>query len=116
MQRFGETHTKAIYSLYALFKKAIRIVNNAGYLEHTNPLFLKSHAMKFMDLINYKTALIMFRARNNTLPGNLQKLFCDRDGRCGLRGELDFRTQYARLTLKRMCISVRGVKLWNGLP
>ena len=29
-----------------------------------NILFLKSHALKVMDLVKFKTAIIMFKARN----------------------------------------------------
>ena len=36
-------------------------------------LFSQLHAMKLMDLFEYKTALIMFRARTKLSPGNIQK-------------------------------------------
>jgi len=35
-------------------KKEIRIVNNVGYREHTNALFLKSRTLKFRDLVEHK--------------------------------------------------------------
>ena len=31
--------------------------------------------MKFYDLIEYKTAIIMYKAKNEVLPENIQKLF-----------------------------------------
>ena len=71
--------------------------------------------MKLMDLVEYKIALIMFTARNRLLPGNIQKMFGDREGGYNLRRELNFKVHFAGSTLKRMCISVCGVSLWNGL-
>lgn len=43
-------------------------MNKAGYYDHTNPLFLKSHVMKFNDLVSYKIMQTMFRAKAKSLP------------------------------------------------
>lgn len=45
------------------------------------PLFLKSNTLKLLDTVELKTAQIVYKARNNLLPGNLQKLFKEREGR-----------------------------------
>lgn len=97
-------------------KKAIRTVHNVGYTHHTNKLFFKSSTLKLLDIVELKTAQIAYKARNNLLPGNLQKLFKEREGRYEYRHKLNFQQPKARTTLKSMCISVKGVKLWNGLP
>ena len=52
-----------------------RIVCRGKHLDHTNPMFYKMHALKSFDLINLKTAVVMYKAYNNILPVNLQKLF-----------------------------------------
>lgn len=49
-------------------RRAIRTTNRAGYREHTNPLFIKSYTLKCMDLVKFKTAQIMYEARNDLLP------------------------------------------------
>ena len=54
-------------------KRSIRIINKAGYYDRTNLLFLHSRTMKFNDLVDYQVAQIMFKARNQLLPGNIQK-------------------------------------------
>ena len=51
----------------------MRIVNNVGFREHTNKLFLKTHALKFMVLEEFKTAQIMYKARSNFLSGNRER-------------------------------------------
>lgn len=84
---WGNTHKTNLQPLCTLQKRAIRIINNIGYLEHTNLLFLKTHTLKFTDLVKFKTAQIMYKARNNLLPRNIQKLFMERQGGYNLRGE-----------------------------
>ncbi len=112
---WGNTNMTTLQTLCTVRKRAIRIVNKAGYLDHTTPLFLKSKTLKFMDLVNMKTAVV-FKARNNLLPDNIQHFFRDRDGPYLLRGTLNLKQINARTTLKTQCISVCSVKLWNGLP
>lgn len=52
-----------------------RTINNAGYTDHTNPLFFKSNTLKFMYLVKFKTAQIMFKARNTLLLNHIQGVF-----------------------------------------
>ena len=113
---WGNTYKSNLQPINIMQKKAIRIVNNVGYYEHTNALFLKLKTLKFFDLVDLKTAQIIYKARHNMLPSNIQNRFRDRDGRYELRGELNFKEIGASTTRRSMCISVRGVKLWNGLP
>lgn len=114
---WGNCYKTNLLPLISLQKKAIRIVHKRKYNDHTNPLFLKSSDLKLLDLVNYKTAQIMFRASKKSLPSNIQKLFNDRDAHHthNLRGSNKLYQPKVRTTLKSMCISVRGVLLWNGL-
>ena len=74
MWRYGVTLTKASYIHYAYCKKrGIRIINNVEFHEHTNSLFLKSNALKFMDLVEFNTVQIMYKSGNNLLPNNTKK-------------------------------------------
>ncbi len=112
---WGNTYKSSIHAIIILQKRAIRIIHNAEYRDHTNILFLNANLLKFMDIIEYKIALIMYKARNNQLPGNIQVMFSEREGGYNLRGELNLKTRSARTTLKSFCISVCGVKLWNSI-
>ena len=73
-----------------------------------------SGLLKIMDLIELRTLLVMHRAKSGVLPEPLQKLFElsseDKDHRI----PYDFKHRFARTTLKQMCVSVAGVKLWNS--
>ena len=61
-QKFGETPIRVPLERSAHHKKALRIIHNVGYLEHTNELFLQSQILKFMDLIKFKTVQMAFKA------------------------------------------------------
>ncbi len=71
--------------------------------------------MKFIDLVKFKTAQVVFKARNKLLPGNVQKMFPHSEGGYSLRKEFNFKKINIRTILRSMCISVCGVRLWNGL-
>ena len=68
-----------------------------------------------MDMVNFKTAQIIFKARNNLLPGNIQKMFFNREGDYNLRGEHKLKQLRITTTRKSQCITICGVNLWNGL-
>ncbi|KAK0146590.1 putative RNA-directed DNA polymerase from transposon BS [Merluccius polli] len=104
---WGNTYRNNLQPINIMQKKAIRMVNNAGYHDHTNRLFLNLNTLKFFDLVDFKTAQIIYKARHNMLPGNIQKRFKDRDGRYDLRGELNLKQPSISTTLKSFCISVR---------
>ena len=112
---WGNTYKSSLHAITILQKRAIRIIHNVGYRDHTNSLFLNSNLLKFMDIIEYKTAIIMYKARNKQLPANIQVLFSDREGGYNLRGELKLKTAFARIKVKSFCISVCGVQLWNNM-
>jgi len=67
-------------------KRAIRMIHGAGYRDHTNVLFLKSKTLKFTHLVYVQTAQMMYKAKNNLHPGNIQQLFFNREGRYNIRG------------------------------
>uniref|UniRef100_A0A3Q3IAB9 Reverse transcriptase domain-containing protein n=1 Tax=Monopterus albus TaxID=43700 RepID=A0A3Q3IAB9_MONAL len=115
VENWGNTYKSSLQPLYILQKRAIRSVHKMGYRDHTNGAFIQSKLLKFFDLVGYKTAVFMYKARNNLLPGGIQKLFNEREGGYNLRGQLNLKIHAIRTTKKRFCISISGVKLWNNL-
>ena len=99
-------------------KKALRIINNAGFYDHTNELFMQCILLKFAEIVKLKTACVMFKAYHNKLPSNVQHYF--EVGACanvyGTRQKDKFKTNFVRTNLKSNCVSVVGVKIWNSLP
>lgn len=111
---WGNTYKTTLKTICTMQKKAMRIVCNVGYYVHTNYLFLKLQTLKFKDIVDLKTTQIMYKAKNKVLPNNIQKWFKERDSRYNLRRRGNLSQSMARTTLKSMCISVNGVRLWNN--
>lgn len=59
----------------------------------------------------------MYRASKNSLPNNIQNLFKVRDAHhnYNLRGTNQLYQPNVRTELKSMCISRKGITLWNKL-
>ena len=97
----------------------MRNLDRAGYRDNTEPIFFKFKCLKFCDIVKLKTLLIMYKAKKNVLPPNLQTLFqetsavhnhCTRSS-----GNGNFDISYCRTKLRSMTISIVGVKLWNSI-
>lgn len=86
-----------------------------GYYSHTNILFLQSKLLKLIDLVEFSTAQLLYKANKGILPENIQKLFTHKEGGYNLRGCSNFKRQIVRTTRKSLCVSVCGVKLWNRM-
>ena len=99
--------------------KAIRIVCDVGYRDHTNKLFCSLKYLKCID-VEFKCVLLMYKVStgNNVRPRQLQKhsnelgilhIYCTRSS-----GKGDFHcVYYARTILKSRCLNVLGVKMRN---
>ena len=70
---WGSTHTNYINKITILQKKAIRIISNAQYNDHTNPLFKKHEILKLSDIHNHKLGKYMYQLVKNILPDPLKK-------------------------------------------
>ena len=97
-------------------KWALRVICNSKYREHTTPLFAECKLLKFEDIVELKVLILMYNANKQELPCNIQKLFTkDKSLHYRTRQLGKFNHKYARTELKRKCVSIYGVKIWNGL-
>ena len=112
---WGNTYATNLNCLVLLQKKVVRLICRAKRLDHTSCLFSKLRILKVPDIVEIRTALIMYKANNILLPVNIQKLFTLYKSVYVTRQSPTFKQNYAHTNLKRMCISVKGVILWNSL-
>lgn len=76
-----------------LQKRAIRIVSmRSAFVNITSPLFSQSETLKFMDLVEFKTVPVTYKAKNDLLLDSIQNLSSERENGYDLRGELQFKT------------------------
>ena len=116
VEAWGNTYINSVKPIYLLQKKVIRIMHGVSYNDHTNDLFYNSKVVKLYDLVKFKTACIMYRAKNQLLPNNIQKLFNEKSHiGYDLRDSRHFSTKYCRTTKKSMCVSIKGVSVWNSI-
>ena len=116
---WGNNYMSRLGNLVKLQKRAMRIIDSSDYRAHTNPIFIKYKRLKMVDIINLKTLVIVYKAKHNLLPANLQRLFHSVNDshkyltRSSTRG--NFSKNYVRSALKSRCITFKGVQLWNDL-
>ncbi len=72
---WGNTYQSNIKCISLLQKKMIRIISGCNRTEKTGVLFYNLKLLKVKDVINYKTAIIMYKASKRLLPKNIQKFF-----------------------------------------
>ena len=115
---WGNTYRSTLDFLFLLQKKVLRTVVKADFLSHTKPIFYDLQTLNIYDIIELKTAVVMFKAYHNLLPHSTQMYFKLNVNvhKYNTRQEEQFVTNYRRTTLKSMCLSNIGVKLWNNVP
>ena len=115
---WGRSFDKYITHITIIQKKAVRLICKCQYKDHTSPLFKKLKILKFSDLVNYKTGMLMYKAKYESLPSNIQQLFTNKQESLyySTRQKHKFAVKYARTSIKSKCLSVYGVKLWNKVP
>lgn len=70
----------ALNKTMILQKRAIRIIHNAPFNFHTEPLFKASGILKIFDLYEYETLIFMYKYWHNKLPLSFNELFiCNKD-------------------------------------
>lgn len=89
----------------------MRIINKVGFREPTTCLFIQSTVLTFHDMVRLRIVKIMSRIVNKHI---LVVLFRLREGKYH-SSMLMFLIRKARTNVKYRCVSVLGVKLWNGI-
>ena len=66
LEVWGRTYLSNVNPIYVMHKKAIIIILNAHYNEHTDNYFTELNALKLFDLLKYKTGFSMYKANKNS--------------------------------------------------
>ncbi len=100
---WGKTYLSDIKPLFVLQKRAVRIIHDVDFREHTDGMFIKSGLLKLKELIELQTLLW---GKMQNIAWQLTEVVCvseDEDH----RQKLSFKHQFVRTHLKQ--ISVVGV-------
>ena len=115
---WANTYKSRLKSISIIQKRAIRLICNVSSRTHTTDLFKKLKILKFVDLVEYKCGILMFKAYYNKLPTNLQKMFNlgNQTSNYKTRQQNKFLVKFKRTNIMAHCTSSIGVKVWNRLP
>ena len=105
---YASTYESHLNKLYLLQKRAIRIMNNASFQAHTDPLFFSNGILKIQDIHKLNIGLYMYQ--HNSSAHFL------RPHDYATRGHDDPLSSYARLRLTQNSISVVGPNIWREIP
>ena len=105
---YSGTYSTHLNRLLLLQKRAIRIINNAPFLAHTDPLFLSSGILKIYDLYKLNVGAYMF--------DHWQSGGFNRTHQYNTRNRDDLLPNRPRLTVARNSLSVAGPNIWNTIP
>ena len=116
LEIWGNTYKSNTLCIFILQKKVLRIIIGANRYDHTNCIFYNLRILKLYDLVKLRTSVIMYQARNNTLPVSIQHIFTRYEGKLlNTRQQIDFVDTFARTNVRAMSMRIVGVKLWNAL-
>jgi hypothetical protein len=112
---WGNTYNSSLSKIIITQKKAVRLICRSDKFTRSNPLFGKLNLLKFRDLVEFKTLLVMHKAFYETLPLNNQRYFNKRVSVYSSKRRNKFAIRKHRTNSKSFSMSITGVKLWNSL-
>jgi hypothetical protein len=107
-----------VQKIFLAQKKAIRIICNKKYREHTNPLFTTLQILPYPKLLNYSKLLFMHSVVYKYCPpsfGDVWRTNTERQAGTNLRNSDQFTLPAPRIELFRKSPLYSLPALWNGL-
>ena len=105
---WGGTFSTHLEPLFRLQKRAIRVINKVGYLEHTNPLFFENKILKLYDIHKLQLAIYVYKLDSRDIYLRTHDHHT--------RNRTDLVPSYARLTSTQKSVSFSAISFWNTLP
>lgn len=114
---WGHTHKKHLKPIITQQKKAIRLIENAAYNEHTNPLFINNKIIKLPEIIELHILKFMHRIINKIAPQQILTLFPQRPRNTHIESRnLDIHIPLFRKSSSQNSIFYQGPKQLTTLP
>jgi len=98
-----------IDKLVLLQKRALRVITNSSYREHTNPLFIRTRILKLEDLYKFELCIYMYK---RCALGEIVRAGHSYD----TRKREDAIPVFQRLSLSQNSLSYAAPRAWNALP
>ena len=82
LEIWGNTYKSNTLCIFILQKKVLRIIIGENRYDHTNGIFYNLRILKLYDLVKLRTSVIMYQARNSTLPVSIQHILLGMKTNC----------------------------------
>ena len=99
-------------------KRLIRIICNAGYRDHTGPLFIETGILNLPGIYHYLLSTFMYRFNDKDLPKIFEEMFKKTSDihdyptrQCN-----DYYGRQWKLKIRKRSPSIQAVQIWNKLP
>ena len=99
-------------------KKSIRIISNAKYNDHTDPIFKDLKLLKLDDIMEIKIAKYMYALNKQTLPSPLRDIISINSNiHChNTRNINNFHIEFRRTSCASMSLRHKGPLVWYHIP
>ena len=116
LQIWGSSYPSNLANLVIAQKKIMRIIDNAGYRDHTSPIYKKYKVLKLTDLISICHINIMHNYLTNTLPSSIASHFslCPQSDRVS-RSPQHFNVPFAPTNYRKFSLYIAAPRAWNTL-
>ena len=105
---WGGTYQAHLHPLIILQKRSVRLISNASYLAHSEPLFLSNRILKFNDVFIFEIAKFIFRSQYN--------INFHRNHTYTTRNRDLLLPAFQRLSNTQKSVYCKGIHIWNSLP
>jgi hypothetical protein len=115
---WSSTYVTNLNRIFYLQKRAVRIITNAEFRAHSDPLFTQLGILDIFKVNSLYVARFMFCYKNLMLSPILLNLFITNNQvhNYNTRIAENYRPQACRTNLKQFTILFQGPKIWNALP
>ena len=114
---WGSAYNNALDPLYILQKKAVRLINNSHYLDHTLPIFNSLKLLTLRQIFDLNCLIFIYKCtKTNQFPDFKRKLLNNLNAQNhNTRGANLLRTPFVRLDICKRSYFYKGITLWNKL-
>ena len=114
---WGSACKSTLEPLFRLQKKAIRLVNNSHYLEHTAPIFNSLKMLTLYQVYDNNCLIFIYKCiKANKFPNFSSRIIRNNDvHEHNTRNNQQYRLPKGRLKIFRNAYLVQGLTLWNSL-
>ena len=115
---WGKSFKTYVDKIFKIQKRIVRMLCNAKYLDHTDPLFLECKLLKVNSVYEYAIAIFMYKIKNDISPKCMKEYFSINSDihsyntrQASLYHVPNYRNDKCQVSIK-----YQGPTIWNNIP